>query len=104
MACSDISSVTQALIDGQFFYILCPYEAQIGVLAFPIIIFVALAIGLSVQNQSVIPFTVFGLIGGTAILLNSTTSFGLFNQILYLAIIGAITASIYLLLKRFSGT
>ena len=104
MACSDISSVTQALIDGLFFYILCPYEAQIGVLAFPIIIFGALAIGLSVQNQSVIPFTVFGLIGGTAILLNSTTSFGLFNQILYLAIIGAITASIYLLLKRFSGT
>ncbi len=104
MACNDISSITSAIMDGQFFYILCDYEAQIGTLAFPIIIFGALAIGLSVQNQSILPFTVFGLIGGTAILLNSNTSFGLFNQILYLSILGAITASIYLLLKRFSGT
>lgn len=104
MACNDISSVTQALIDGQFFYILCPYEAQIGTLAFPIIVFGALAIGLSVQNQSIVPFTVFGLIGGSAILLNSNTDFGLFNQILYLAILGSITASVYLLLKRFSGS
>jgi len=104
MACSDISSVTTALMDGQFFYILCPYEAQIGTLAFPIIILGALAIGLSVQNQSIIPFTVFGLIGGSSILLNSTTDFGLFNQILYLAIVGAITGSIYMLLKKFGKT
>jgi hypothetical protein len=103
MACADVGSIIQALLSGQFFYIFCEFENQIGMLGFPILILGCLAVGLSIQNQSVLPFIVFGMTGGAALLLNANNAnFGIFNTILYIAIVFSITGAIFLLLSRLS--
>ena len=101
MACTDITSPIEAINNGQFFYILCPYETAFwSQLAFAVILLGVLALGISIQNKSIVPGLIWAMIGGSAIILQSTVQFGLFSQMLYIGIVIALSIAIYLLLRR----
>jgi|TARA_R100000322_G_scaffold162227_1_gene124735 hypothetical protein len=100
MACSDITSVIDAIYAGQFYYILCPYTTHIGELGFPVLVLGALALGMTIQHRSVVPVAVWLVIGGSAILLNSAISYGLFSQFIYITLIGCIAGGLFLVLRR----
>ncbi len=101
MACPDIVSPIDAILNGQFFYVLCPYETAFGSqLAFAVILLGVLTIGISIQNKSIVPGLIWAMIGGSAILLQSTVQFGLYSQMLYIGVVIALSIAIYLLLRK----
>tara|TARA_R110000824_G_scaffold175608_3_gene354248 strand:+ start:2542 stop:2865 length:324 start_codon:yes stop_codon:yes gene_type:complete len=105
MGCADMTTGSEigAVNAGEFWYLLCPYESAFGSqIGFAVVILGIIAVAIAIQNKSVVPALIWGIVGGSAIILQSNIEFGLYSQILYIGTVVILSIAIYTLLRRIS--
>lgn len=86
---------------GEFWYLLCPYESAFGSqIGFAVVVLGIIALAIAIQNKSILPAVIWAILGGSAVILQSTIEFGLYSQILYISVVIILSIGIYLLLRR----
>lgn len=101
MACSDFSSYTEFIRNGQFMdAIICPYADQMGMMVFAMLVYGAISTSLYIYTGSIIIPLVLAILIGAIVMIELPA---IAANIAVLAAVVVIAVGVYLLYRRAEG-